>query len=60
MFLVNGKKERERYYLLPGMGGQASRRKQRKYLKWAAVASVVFSVLMALVMYWLNRARPLW
>ena len=58
MFFSNGKKERERYYLLPGQGGPAARRKHRKFLRWSIVAGLVFSALMALVMYLFDRIRP--
>ena len=58
MFFSKGNKERERYYLLPGQGGPAARRKQKRFLKWSIVACLVFSALMALVMYLLNRTRP--
>jgi len=58
MLFSNAKKERERYYLLPGQGGPAARRKHRKFLKWSIVAGLLFSALMALVMYCLDRARP--
>jgi len=58
MFFSNGNKERERYYLLPGQGGPAARRKHKMFLAWSIVACLVFSALMALVMYLLNRAWP--
>ena len=58
MFFSKGNKERERYYLLPGQGGPAARRKRRIFLKWSIVACLIFSALMALVMYLFNRARP--
>jgi hypothetical protein len=58
MFFSKGKKERERYYLLPGQGGPAAHRKHKKFLKWSIVACLVFCALMALVMYWFDRARP--
>ncbi len=58
MFFSKANKERERYYLLPGQGGPAARRKQKKFLKWSIVACLIFSALMALVMYLLNRTRP--
>ncbi len=58
MFFSKANKERERYYLLPGQGGPAARRKQKKFLKWSIVACLIFSALMALVMYMLNRTRP--
>jgi len=58
MFFSNGKKERERYYLLPGQGGPAARRKHQRFLKWSIVACLIFSALMALVMYLFNGVRP--
>ena len=58
MFFRNGNKERERYYLLPGQGGPAARRKRKTFLKWSIVASLIFCALMALVMYLFNRAWP--
>lgn len=58
MFFSDGNKERRRFYLLPGMGGRALRRKQRKFLTWSIVASLIFSALMALIMYWFNRVKP--
>jgi hypothetical protein len=48
-------KERQRYYLLPGMGGSAARRKQKLMLQWAIAAGVVISVVLAALMYFLNR-----
>jgi len=58
MFFSNTNKERERYYLLPGQGGQAARRKQRKFLKWSIVTCLIFCSLMALAMYLFNLSRP--
>ncbi len=57
MFFSNSNKERERYYLLPGQGGPAARRKHRKILKWSIVAGLIFSSLMALAMYLFDRMR---
>jgi len=58
MFFSKANKERERYYLLPGQGGPAARRKQKRFLRWAIVACLIFSALMALVMYLFNSVRP--
>ena len=58
MFFSKANKERERYYLLPGQGGPAARRKQKRFLKWSIVACLIFSALMALVMYLFNSVRP--
>jgi hypothetical protein len=48
-------KEKKRYYLLPGQGGKAHRRKQRFILKWSVIAALVVSVILAAVMYLLSR-----
>lgn len=51
------KRERERYYLLPGMGGRAYRRKQRVILKYSIAFGLVVSGLVALALYYLSRPR---
>ena len=48
-------KERERFYLLPGMGGRALRREQRTILQWSVVAGLFFSAIVALVLYLISR-----
>jgi hypothetical protein len=48
-------KEKERYYLLPGQGGRASRRKRKMILNWSLTAGVVVSAIMALMLYWMSR-----
>jgi len=50
-------KERRRYYLLPGMGRRAYRRKQRVILKYSIAFGLVISGLLAVVLYFLNRPR---
>jgi hypothetical protein len=55
MFRPKADKERERFYLLPGQGGRAARRKHLFFLKWAIVAALGMSALLALVMYLINR-----
>jgi hypothetical protein len=55
MFRPKADKERERFYLLPGQGGRAARRKHLYFLKWAIVAALGMSALLALVMYLINR-----
>lgn len=44
-------KERERFYLLPGQGGRALRRKQRRFLLWSMVAALFVSAILAGVLY---------
>lgn len=51
-------KERERYYLLPGMGGRAYRRKQKVILNYSVAVGLVISILIAVAMYLLNRMQP--
>ena len=48
-------KEKSRYYLLPGMGGRLYRKKQRVIIKWAIVAALVVSAIVAALMYVLSR-----
>jgi hypothetical protein len=48
-------KERERFYLLPGMGGRAARRKHLYFLKWSIVAALGISAVLGLVLYLVNR-----
>jgi hypothetical protein len=55
MFRPKADKERERFYLLPGQGGRAARRKHRYFLKWSIVAALGISAILALVMYLINR-----
>ena len=44
-------KERDRFYLLPGMGGRGLRRKRRKIMLWSIVAGLLASALMAGTLY---------
>jgi hypothetical protein len=55
MFRSKPDKEPERYYLLPGMGGQSFRRKQAFFLKWSIIAGLGISAILAALMYLLNR-----
>jgi hypothetical protein len=50
--------ERDRYYLLPGMGGRAVRRKQRAALLWALAIGLVVSGGMAAVFYLIATSGP--
>ena len=43
-------KERERFYLLPGMGGKAVRRKQLWMLRWGIVMGLVASAVVGSVL----------
>jgi putative exporter of polyketide antibiotics len=44
-------KERERFYLLPGMGGSALRRKRKVMLQWSIVAGLLVSAIVASLLY---------
>jgi hypothetical protein len=55
MFHSKPDKEPERYYLLPGMGGQSFRRKQTFFWKWSIIAGLAGSAILAVLMYLLNR-----
>ncbi len=44
-------KERERYYLLAGMGGRAARRKHKWMLQWAIITGLGASAVLASLMY---------
>jgi hypothetical protein len=50
-------KERERFYLLPGMGGRARRRKELRFLRWSLAAGLVVSAIMACILYLISRGR---
>jgi len=58
MFRSKANKEPERFYLLPGMGGRAFRRKQVTFWKWSVVAGLVVAAMVAAVIYLLNRLGP--
>ena len=54
MFGFARDKEKDRFYLLPGMGGRALRRKRKVILKWSIAAGLVASLLVAGLLYWLS------
>lgn len=51
-------KERDRYYLLPGMGKRLARKKRRVIWTWSLLAALIVSVVLAYVIYLLNRRLP--
>jgi hypothetical protein len=51
-------KERERYYLLPGMGGKAWHRKQRMMLQWSIAAGLCVSSAVAGILYLMHERLP--
>ena len=48
-------KERERFYLLPGMGGKARRQKELRFLRWSIAAGLLVSAILAVVLYLISR-----
>ena len=47
----------QRFYLLPGQGGAAFRRKQRFILTWSILVGLAVSVGLAALMYFLNQPK---
>ena len=54
---ASGEKQRKRSYLLPGTGG-AYRRRQNLILKCSILIGLGVAVLMATLLYWINRLGP--
>jgi hypothetical protein len=50
-------KDKNRFYLLPGQGGRAHRRKQWRILTWSLFAALVVAGILAAAMYWINRPK---
>ncbi len=48
-------KEKERYYLLPGMGGRNLRRKRKVILTWSIIAGLLTSAVLAWLLYMFSR-----
>ncbi len=57
MFGSKRNKETERFYLLPGQGGAAYRRKQRFLLLWAIIVGMAVAVVLAVLMYFFNQPK---
>lgn len=55
MFGFKRNKEAERFYLLPGQGGKAYRRKQKVILKWSIVVGLLVAAALGALMYWFNK-----
>ncbi len=48
-------REKDRYYLLPGMGGRALRRKQKVILTWTTAAGILTAFGLGAVIYYISR-----
>ncbi|MEI9863009.1 MAG: hypothetical protein WDN00_00305 [Limisphaerales bacterium] len=57
MFGSKRNKETERFYLLPGQGGEAFRRKQKVLIKWSIVVGLLMAAILGALMYWMNRPK---
>jgi len=57
MFWQKRDKEKERFYLLAGMGGRSARRKHRIFLLWSVVAGLIVSIIVAIILYSFNTHR---
>jgi hypothetical protein len=55
LFGLNRNKKHERYYLLPGMGGRAVRKKKRFMLLWSVTAGLLTSAVLGIALYWMSR-----
>ncbi len=55
MFWSERDKEQKRFYLLPGMGGRALRRKHQRFLRWSVAIGLVVSAVTACVLYLMSR-----
>jgi hypothetical protein len=58
LFNFKPNKEAGRFYLLPGQGGAAYRRKQRYIFKWSILVGLIVSGILGALMYWMNRPQP--
>lgn len=56
MALFARDKEKERFYLLPGMGGKNLRRKRRKILQWSIIAGIFTSAALAFLLYLISKS----
>jgi len=50
-------KEKDRFYLLPGMGGRARRQKEIRYLCWSIAAALVVSAALACILYLISHGK---
>jgi hypothetical protein len=56
MFGFKRDKEKDRFYLLPGMGGRAYRRKQGIILKVSIVVGMLVAAALALIMWYASSS----
>lgn len=56
MFGFKRDREKDRFYLLPGMGGRAYRRKQNLFLKVSILVGILAGAAVALIMWYAHSA----
>jgi hypothetical protein len=54
-FPFNRNKEHERFYLLPGQGGEAYRRKRKYMLIWSTILALLLSGALTTMFWLMNR-----
>jgi hypothetical protein len=57
LFNFKRNKEAQRFYLLPGQGGAAFRRKQKFILVWAIIAGLIVAAILGGLMYFLDKPK---
>ena len=58
LFNFKRDKESQRFYLLPGQGGAAYRRKQRFILTWSILVGLAVAAVLGALMYFLDKPKP--
>ncbi len=53
----NKDRKHERFYLLPGQGGRARMRKQRMIMRWTIATGLLFSFLVACLLYVMHHLQ---
>jgi hypothetical protein len=54
-FSFKSGKERERFYLLPGQGGDEYRRKRKYMLIWSTILALLLSGALTAMFWYMNR-----
>jgi hypothetical protein len=54
MFGFERERERQRYYLLAGMGGRSARRKHKWMMQWAFFTGLIASIILGLALYFIH------
>jgi hypothetical protein len=57
LFRSKRNKEAERFYLLPGQGGAAYRRKQKFILTWAIIVGLAVAAILGALMCFLDKPK---